>query len=208
MAFINLFQGLLGKQTGPNVTPASGEYGDGLVTELQPRFYEQTYRGNTFSAQWAAGALAAPSATVAGAFSFYNPTTSGKNVVLLDSTIALASFTASANPLIVELQKWTYVPTTITSTAPVNTFIGSSSSAVSQSLVMTVGTLVGASTTPIKVLGGFYLDLTAGDSVGYLTYNFDGKFIIAPGSGISFCALATVPTHTAVVDMTWMEVLV
>lgn len=208
MAFINLFQGLTWKQTGPNVTPSAGEYGDALVTELQPRFYQQTYRGNTFSAQWAAGALAAPSATVAGAFAFYNPATSGKNVVLLDSTIALASFTASVNPLIVELQKWTYVPTTITSSAPANTFIGGSSAAGSQSLVMTAGTLVGASITPVKVLGGFYLDLAAGDSVGSLTYNFDGRFIIAPGSGISFCALATVPTHTVVVDMTWAEVLV
>ena len=74
-----------------------------------------------------------------------------------------------------------------------------------QAIPLTAGTLVGASTTPIKVLGAFYLDLAAGDSVGSFTYNFDGRIILAPGAGFSFCAIATVPTHTVAIDLTWME---
>jgi hypothetical protein len=200
-------QGVTSKQIGANISFSVGEYGEPLVTELQPRFYEQTYRGNTFTVQYTAGALAAPSATVAGLFAFYNPTTSGKNVVLLDTTIALASFSASTNPLVVELQPWTYVPTSQTALTPVSTFIGGPAS-VAKAIPLTAGTLVGASTTPIKLIAAFYLDLAAGDSVGSVTYNFDGKIVIAPGSGFSFCALATVPTHTAAIDLTWTEIFI
>ena len=198
-------QGVTSKQIGANISISLGEFGDQLVSELQARYYEQTYRGNVFTVQYTAAALAAPSATVAGNFAFYNPLTSGKNVVLLDATVALASFTASINPVIVDLQPWTYLPTSQTALTPVNTFIGGTSKAAAQAIPLTAGTLVGASLTPIKVLGAFYLDLAAGDSVGSFTYNFDGRIILAPGAGFSFCAIATVPTHTVAIDLTWME---
>ena len=126
--------------------------------------------------------------------------------ILLDTTIALASFTAGTNPLVVELQPWTFVPTSQTALTPVNTYIGGANKTAAMGIPLTAGTLVGASTTPIKLLGSFYLDLAAGDSLGSVTYNFDGKIVIAPGSGFSFCALATVPTHTAAIDLTWAEV--
>ena len=42
-------QGVTSKQIGANISISLGEFGDQLVSELQARYYEQTYRGNVFS---------------------------------------------------------------------------------------------------------------------------------------------------------------
>jgi hypothetical protein len=202
-------QGQLTKQTGANISLSMGEYGEPLVTELQPRFYQQTYRGVTFTTQFPAAAAAAASATVLGAFALFNPLGTGKNLVMLDSTIALVSFTPATTPLQLSLVPFTQVPTSVgAGPVAVNTFIGGPLNAASVSKTYVSGTTVAASTTAIKLLGNFYIDLAAGDVIGSLVYNFDGKLIIAPGSGISVVAIATVPTNSIAVDFTWMEVAI
>lgn len=203
---IQSIQGQTAKQTGSYVTPGVGEFADNIVTELQPRFYEQTYRGNTFSVTYAANAAAAASATATGLFSLFNPVGSGKNLVLLDATVVLVSFSAATTPLQLALQPYTYTPTTVTAgNVPATSFIGSGTGSVAKTY--TAGTLVGASTTAIKYLGSFYLDLAAGDVVGSITYNFDGKMIIGQGSGVNLVGIATIPTNTVALDFTWMEIL-
>jgi len=199
-------QGVTSKQIGANISISLGEYGEPLVTELQPRFYEQTYRGNVFTVQFAAAALAAASATSSGNFSLFNPPTSGKNVVLLDSTMALVTFSVGTAGLQAALQPYVYTPTSQTALTPVNAFIGGTSKAAAQAIPLSAGTLVGASTTAIKLVAGWYLDLAAGDVGGSITYNFDGKIILAPGAGIAWVAIATVPTQTVSLDVTWMEI--
>lgn len=207
--YISLNQGQTAKQVGNGVIGSGGEFGDQLFTELQPRYYEQAYRGNVFSVTYAAAALVAASATATNAFSFFNPAGSGKNVVLLDTTIFLVTFTAAVNPLQVALQPYTQTPTTVTAgNAAVNGFIGGPNNAAAVAKTFTAGTLVGASTTANKLLAAFYVDLAAGDVGASVTYNFDGRIILAPGSGVNFVGIATIPTHTAAVDLTWMEIAI
>ena len=69
-------QGVTSKQIGANISISLGEFGDQLVSELQARYYEQIYRGNVFTVQYTAAALAAPSATVAVNASLHSTTLS------------------------------------------------------------------------------------------------------------------------------------
>jgi hypothetical protein len=188
-----------------NAAIAVGGSGDLVVSELMPRFYEATFKGNVFTVQFAAAALAAASATSSGNFALFNPVTSGRNVVLLDSTMCLVSFSAGTAGLQAALQPFTYTPTSQTALTPVNAYIGGPSK-VAAAIPLSAGTLVGASTTAIKLVAGWYIDLAASDVVGSITYNFDGRIVLAPGSGIAWVAIATVPTQTVSLDVTWMEV--
>lgn len=207
--YISLNQGQVQKQVGVGVVGSGGEFGDQLFSELQPRLYEQTYRGNSFSVTYAAGAAAAASATAAGAFSFYNPAGSGKNVVILDITSVLVSFTAATTPLQLALQPFTQTMTSVTGgNAAVNSFIGGPTNAAAVAKTATAGTMVGASTTAFAYIGAFYVDLAAGDTPASIVYNADGRIILAPGSGFNVVAIATVPTNTIALGITWMEVVI
>lgn len=90
-------------QVGPQNNPDSnnpvimrgGKQGDGIVSELHGRFYEQNYRGNVFSDGIAAVVaivaatynIATLGATVTPIAGLYNPSTSGVNAILLQATL-------------------------------------------------------------------------------------------------------------------------
>lgn len=86
MATLQGNSGQTGKQVGQFLTVGFGETSDVMVTELQARYYENTYRGQKFSAMFTAAALAA--AAAASSFVLVNPVSSGKNLVLIDALIA------------------------------------------------------------------------------------------------------------------------
>src|SRR5437870_8015213 len=106
-----VFQGQVGTQgvadgTYPNVR--MDKFGSMVVTELNPRYYEQGYRGNVFvAANQATGVFTAVSLTATG-FILSNPAGSGKNLVILEIlfsvTVPLAaasiiSLYANVNPV-------------------------------------------------------------------------------------------------------------
>src|ERR1700693_1273756 len=77
-------QGQTGKQVGQNLTAGFGEFSELLVNELQARYYQNAYRGNSFYAvNTAAQALSVASSTYTGLV-VQNPAASGKNLVLLE----------------------------------------------------------------------------------------------------------------------------
>lgn len=193
---------------GANPVLRSGKTGEGMVSELQARYYENVYRGNTFGVIYPAAALAAASATVLGAFALFNPANSGKNLVLLDLETELVSFTASTTPLqVAMLAIPNQTPTSVgAGNTPINNLIGSGNTSIAKTYVS--GTTVAAPTTSFRLMASFYADLAAGDVQGLYKDEVAGAVIIAPGSGIQLVAIATVPTHTAAVSMTWAEVAV
>ena len=72
-------QGQTGKQVGQNLTAGFGEFSELLVNELQARYYQNAYRGNSFYAvNTAAQALSVASSTYTGLV-VQNPAASGKN---------------------------------------------------------------------------------------------------------------------------------
>lgn len=199
-------------QVGPQVlsdgaTPTlrGGKGGDGIISQLNARYYENTYRGNTFGVSYPAAALAVASATATGAFALWNPPGSNVNLSILDFEAVLVSFTASTNPLQVGLVAVpNQSPTSISAgNTPNSMLIGSSN--VSSAKPYVAGTLVGASTTAFRLVGSWYADLAAGDVTGYFKDEIGGAVIIGPNSGLCVVAITTVPTNTAAISLTWAE---
>ncbi len=200
-------QGAVGKQTGQNLTAGFGEFSDLLVTELQPRYYQNTYRGSVFGVTFASGSAAAASATATGAFSLFNPLSSGKNLVLIDAIVTLVTFSVTTTFFGYGLAGFTQTPTTVTlGNTPVNQFIGGAATSVAKTY--TVGTLVGASTATVRQLAAFYPDLAAGDMVASIKDEIAGVVVVQPGSGIDLVSTTTAGTATQILSYTWAEILI
>lgn len=194
------------KQVGSNIPWSGGAFGDGLVTNLLPIGAFPSLYGKVFMASYPAAALAAASATVLGAFALFNPVNSGVYACVLDITTSLVSFTASTTPLQVAIVPFNNTPTSI-GAGPVPTCanLGNTNAAALKTYVS--GTTVGSATTPItRQVATFYLDLAAGDVQGWIKDEPKGLWI-QPGWGINPVAIATVPTNTAAISYTWMEVV-
>lgn len=191
---------------GANPVARGLKTGETGVSEIQARYYENTYRGNVFGVTFPVAALAAASATVLGAFALFNPANSGKNIVIHDIEIVLGSLTASTSPLqvaVIAIPNQT--PTSVgAGNTPVCTFVGNGANSVAKTYVS--GTTVGAPTTAFRFAGAFYLDLAAGDVQSSIKDIVDGEVIVGQGSAIQLVALATVPTNTVGVSFTWSEV--
>jgi len=201
---LNANQGQSGKQTGQNVPVSVGEYGDVLLTELMPRYYQQTYRGNKYSCLYASAALAV--AAAASSFILYNPTGSGKNLVLTDAYIALTAMTAVATGCDIVLA-WAPVATTPgtigTPLVPANCLIGSANKSVA---VAAPTATLGTTPTFARVLGSLYGDLAANDIAG-IHDDIGGAIIIAPGFGVAIFGVNGTPADVTIAPcLTWDEV--
>jgi hypothetical protein len=201
---LNLNQGQTGKQTGQNVPASAGEYGEPLVTELMPRYYQQTYRGNKFSQLFASAALAV--AAAASSFILYNPTGSGKNLVLVDAYIPVTAITAVASGTCITLG-WAPVATTPgtigTLLTPACTLIGSGNKSVA---VAAPTATFGTTPTFARVLANLYGDLAANDFVG-VHDDIGGAVVIAPGFGVCIFGVNGTPADVTLAPcLTWDEV--
>ena len=75
---------------GSLATLRGGKTGELIVSELQGRYYENSYRNNIFYAvNSAAQALSLASTTTYTGLTVANPTASGKNLVLLEAIYCL-----------------------------------------------------------------------------------------------------------------------
>ena len=85
---------------GTNPTLRLGQFAEQLVSDLQPRFYENNYRGNIFSVGMTTVALSANTitltATTTPILGLWNPTTSPINAVLLQATLQIVTAGNSA----------------------------------------------------------------------------------------------------------------
>lgn len=205
MATVQLQQGATGKAVGAVSIAGAGEFSELLVTELLPRYYENSYRGNEFAVAYASGVVAAASATATGPFAFFNPANSGKNLVLLKVFVQVVTFTAGTTGAGFGLQAVAnQQPTTTTpGNTPQCTLVGSAN--VSVAKTFTAGTLVGAPTVPFKLFAGAYLDLAAGDISSANPIDLDGSVVIAPNSGVCIVSTGTLVANL-VASFTWAEI--
>jgi hypothetical protein len=197
-------QGQTGKQVGQNLTVGLGEYSEVLATELMPRYYENTYRGQKFSCLYASAALA--TAAAASSFILYNPTGSGKNLVLTDAYIAFTALTAVATGTDIVLG-WAPVATTPGTIGalitPANCFIGNGTTSVAKAAPTAT---LGTTPTFARVLGSLYGDLAAADQIG-IHDDIGGAIIIAPGFGVAIFGVNGTPADISIAPcLTWDEV--
>lgn len=224
MATLQGNQGATGKSTGQNVTAGFGEYSDVLVTELQPRYYEQTYRGLKFSNSTAGGGvqLAATHLFSAAIASFtpilavYNPIVSGKNLVIDQAWVGLA-----AAPLATATQTGAFLfvvgaGQTITNAqtaTPVNNATLKASGSVA--IGVTNAALAGGVGNPtlLRPISGDFELVTATANAAGITGSINvediaGSIIVPPGG---YLAIANgisnaVAGHLVVAGLTWDEI--
>lgn len=199
-------QGATGKQVGSSVTVSLGEYGEQLASELQARYYENTYRGQKFSALYPSAALAV--AAAASQFILFNPAGSGKNLVLVDAYVAFTALTAvaSGTDIVIGGVQVSSNPGTVgTAITPANTFIGNGNASVAKAYnTATYGTTPSA----VRVIGNLYGDLAAADQVG-IHDDVAGALIIAPGYGIAIFGVNGTPSDVSIAPcLTWDEVAI
>ena len=197
-------QGQTGKAVGQGQTLGFGEYTEALVTELMPRYYENTYRGQKFTNLYASTALTA--ASTSAQCVLINPTGSSVNLVLMDAFTSLNAFTATTTGanICIGWFACASTPTTIgTLQAPVNCKIGVS--VKSQAIAAPTATVLVAPAYA-RSIAGFYADLAAGDIAG-IHDDIGGSLIITPGFGVSlFEVNGTASDITVGVSLTWDEI--
>ena len=193
-----IFQGQVGPQvvaSGSIADVRMGNQGDGIFSELSPRYYEQVFRGNVFNAvTQTVQTFTAGLTTATGlVFGIQNPPTSGKNMTLVNTAFSLTGTTAAVIGL--SVGPYTSVLNTATTTGPTiqNAFAGSPNTSV--------GRVVSVVATPVvqMVLGGI------GTSAVTQATDFveiGGSIVIAPGCTVAMMASAA---QTFWASLTWVE---
>lgn len=200
---------------GTNPPFRQGKSAEMMVSELQARFYEQTYRGNLFildsGSQTCVAASAAGQAMGTAKFlnGFFNPANSGKNAVLVGANVATVSGTPGG-PLLYEV---TAGPGTLTSasTGTIRSgLIGGAAKSVMTPQVMVTLVALDADTAALVQIGtcGGPAAIAAGAGVNSAYDNIDGKIIIPPGYAFGLCDTATGTTHIVQTTLYWIETYV
>jgi hypothetical protein len=176
-------QGQTGKQTGQNIPISVGETSDQLVTELQPRYYENTYRNQKFSACATAAVTVGALTATNVSFALYNPPSSGKNLVLVSAGFGVASTTFATGALFLAYNVQTATPLSTTALAiRSNLLTGNTAASVAQAY--SAATL---SSTPVAVapIFGFTVSATIGSPVQPAQWDAGGQIVVAPGGVLS-----------------------
>lgn len=223
-----LFQTQTGPQTAQDGSiPAvrSGKLGDVIVSELHGRFYEQTYRGNVYSAGANVTALSANTITTANTATgtpivgVWNPLSSTANLVILQIGIwgTLNTWTTPTAPGLFLIATSTGNGAITTGAAPFNrrtlTTTGSQAKAFNGGVALT------GLTTNLTVLEGLDIPSMQGTgAMGTITapttmvpafggvQNFDGHLIVPPGGVLSVMNQNSTTTTSVATRLVWEEV--
>jgi hypothetical protein len=180
-----------------------------LVSELAPRYYVNAYSGNIFSVcQTAAAALAAVGTGVTG-LTLFNPTGSGKNLILVDIGVGLTPVTLATVGITVVLAgvAQAATPTGLSSLTPATNLVGAgflpvakTYSAATLSTAPTIMRVVGNwSSTALTTSGG------ATSVPAFIKDEVAGAVVVAPGAAICLAGIGTVADATVAASMTWIE---
>jgi hypothetical protein len=230
---IGVQQGATGKQVGQVPVASAGEFGEVLVSDLQGRFYEATYRGQMFSSGMTTTSINAATFTTADANSatlataatatpiigIYNPLISGVNAVILQATLSvtLTTLTTAVGPGGLVWIAYTGNNAITTGTAPFNrktlTQAGSQCKGLA-GLALTGLASIQTSVLCASGLGGgqIYNVAETATAAGFMTQmqsqnteNFDGSLIISPGGILGLFATTTPVGHSAASSLLWAE---
>ena len=200
--------GQIGPGTAANVR--LGGLADLVLSELQGRYYENTYRGNTWSAAAAAvgATIIAANASPVGAgaaalFALYNVAGNALNAVIKRVIINTISGTPGGGFV------WNVIatPAGITATAnvtPINnkTFAAAGSMMRIFSQTALTGSVL---STMFRPIGG-PAAIAAGAGLYSVVEETAGDIIVPPGGALIIANTATGTTHVVCCGLTWDEV--
>lgn len=180
------------------------------VSEILPRYAALAYSGMVFSTgQTAAAALTAAGTTTTG-LTLWNPTGSGKNLVLLDCTLGITPVTLATVGISVMLGGGIQAatPTFGTALTPVTTLIGSSYKSVASAGTGSTTIAVAPSASRVVASWESTVLTTSGGATAVaatLKDEIAGAIIVAPGSVVTLYGIGTVADATVNACLTWAE---
>jgi hypothetical protein len=209
------------------INPARGDQtGAVAVTDAHGRFQEAALRGNLFSAgmtltsisnvTFTTGTLGATCTPIVGV---WNPTNSGKNLVILQTrlqmiTTALSTPTGPGGLVWATAVGQSAISTGIT---PLNRLSLAASGAVGKGYANTALTGLSGNLTVQEAVGltTFVINATAAETAaGFLTVsaggldNIDGGIIVPPGGVLALLATTTPVAISATSSILWEEVAI
>lgn len=185
----------------PWATPQGG-FGDQLVTQLQAPYGKATTESGIFSYYRTGITIPVITAAVVSVFSLYNPTTSGKNLIVLNAILGVVLATTVVNTYSL------YTGTTAEIAAGTFTTPGT---AVNRYLNGAVGVGVPYSaythsgTPTVRGIIGSHGAVTNATSC-QIDKRFDGLVVIPPGGLVSIVAGTAASTTSGMsAEIVWME---
>lgn len=202
-------QGQTGKQTGQGLAASFGEYSEQLATELMPRYYQNTYRGQKYFVNLTAGVATAFTGGAGGTplLSIYNPVGSGKNLVLVSVNIANRVAASAVGTVTFNIWGGPSVANTGTLVKPTNLL----SLQTAGSVVAASSNAATTSTTAIPQIlpiGTYYWATAAGAILAPISFDVAGMIIVAPGNLLALGATAALTSATFDATLVWDEVSV
>src|SRR5437879_3863704 len=200
-------QGRIGEMPGSDagIQPISlTKQGALKVGDRHARYYEAVYRGNVFWASPGSQALTVNGSGAMTGLALTNPSGSGKNFVILDAAVALASAPAGISTLVIGLHSTPIAThTTPIPGQPINALIvNSAPKGASQALVDSAWTPP-ATATVIRGVGGGPV-ATGSVTSPFMRDEVAGLITLGPGTSIVILCLTT--AITIVPTLYWEEV--
>jgi hypothetical protein len=210
-----LLQNIVGQpaNSGNNalVNGRSGQLGDAIVSELHGRYYETTYRGNSFLLSVStAAAVTAYSGGAAGTpmLAIFNPVGSGKNAVITKVSVGNVVAASAAGTVAFGL----YFGTTATAiTQSTTTLPWNMGTQLQSGSLMTgfrnVALTGGAAANNVIPIASYYWATAAGAAnVTPQVTDLEGSIIIPPGSYAALGGSAALTSATWIGSLQWEEV--
>lgn len=224
MVLFNTNAGPVVAQDGTSPIARSGRLGDLIVSELHGRFYEQVFRGNTYSGgmtltsisnvTFTTGTLGATCTPIIGV---WNPPNSGVNLELLQAALGV-TVTAATNTGGAPYVWATSVGNTAitTGSTPLNRktlllagsqakfYAGTALTALTNNLVVQHGSALGGG----SAAAFSFVGTAVGQVTAYVpsSENLDGSIIVPPGGVAALLATTTPVAHSAVSMLLWQEI--
>ena len=212
-----LIQGSVGPQAtttsvSPSVSPnlRMGNMGDAIFSELQPRYYESTYRRASFSGANQSVVTTAFTAglgtTYTGGLVLSNPFGNTYNVVL--TKVGVAFVVAQTNAAVIGVaagQSSTALSGTLTSVAPSSDLIGSGVTPTAQ-LYSSASITLPVAPVLKRIIGAVDTGALTVATFGSGIVDLEGGIILPPGGFATIYSSATGTASSFFGSMAWCEV--
>lgn len=179
-----------------------------VMQDLHGRFYETTYRGNTFIASTGVAGVAPGTAlSTTPPFILYNPLNSGVNLSVISASLGFISGTLGAGTIVYAANTniAQAAPTGGTALTPINVLIGNNTLAKGKAFQSSTLAVAPTILRDFAIIGAF----TTSTANMYVPIRdiIDGSIIIAPGAALSLQGVAGAGTTPLVtLAMTWEEI--
>ena len=194
----------------PLANAPAGILGELLVSEALPAYYSLVKSGVVFSVAALAANASAFTGGAAGTplIGIYNPASSGKDIVLLSTTVGIRTTGTAAATLDFNWYGVNQggVAVTGTQTAASNAYSQAATGSVAYCMVNTANTAALASTLRKSSLSVGNATTTAGLNTGIYVDDIKGMLVISPGCYMAFGASAATTAGSFDVSVLWAEV--